>query len=314
MQPFGSPPPERVRAGLAERALVELAERQWGVVTLEQLRALGLGDGAVKHRLKVGRLHRLHHGVYALGHSALERRGRWLAAVLACGPGAGLSHVTGAAHRGLLHTSQALIDVTGPRSRTGGTGIRLHRSRSLDARDITSHDGIPVTTVARTLLDLAGTVSAGRLERAFAQSLHLRIYDHRAVTELLARANGHRGRRALTELTALEPKLTRSDWELRMLKLIRDAGLPEPLVNHALVAQDYGHCEVDFYWPAHELIVETDSWSAHGTRAIFETDRARDAALQAVGYRVVRFTWRTDDSTILRRLRALIARSRPRSG
>jgi very-short-patch-repair endonuclease len=298
MQPSGGPPRERV--------LAELAGRQWGVVSLDQLRGLGLGYGAVKHRVRAGRLHAVHRGVYAVGHTALRREGRWLAAVLACGPGAVLSHRSAAAHWGLLATSQSVVDVTAPRSRAGVPGIRLHRARSLDARDTTTHEGIAITTVARTLLDLAATIRADRLERAYAQALHLHLYDHGAIAGLLQRANGHRGTGALAKATAREPKLTRSDWEIRLLALIRTAGLPEPLVNHALTAPDHGHCEVDFFWPKQRLVVETDSWSAHGTRAAYEQDRARDAALQTMGLRVVRFTWRTRDEAILRRLRALL--------
>jgi hypothetical protein len=96
-----------------------------------------------------------------------------------------------------------------------------------------------------------------------------------------------------------------------MLKLIRDHGLPEPLVNHALIAADHGHCEVDFYWPAERLVVETDSWHAHGTKAAYESDRARDAALTAAGHRVVRFTWHTPDTAIIGRLRALLRAPTP---
>jgi very-short-patch-repair endonuclease len=198
------------------------------------------------------------------------------------------------------------VEVTAPATCHGIPGVRLHRSRSLDGRDATSHEGIAITTVARTLLDLAAAVRADRLERALAQAEHLRLYDHRAVEELLARANGHRGRAKLAGATAREPRLTRSEWEARMLALVRDAGLPEPLVNEPFDAPDHGRCVPDFHWPSRRLIVETDGWRAHGTRAAFEMDRAKDAALTAAGYRVVRFTWRTHDATIVRRLRALL--------
>jgi very-short-patch-repair endonuclease len=227
--------------------------------------------------------------------------------VLACGPSAVLSHRSAAAHWGLLATDQTRIDVTAPRSRDGQSGIRLHRARSLDARDTATHEAIPITTVARTLLDLAATVRPHHLERAVAQADHLGLYDHRAITDVIARSSGHRGGSALARAIAREPKWTRSDFEAGFLKLIRDAGLPEPLVNHALVVPDYGHCEPDFLWPEHDLIVETDSWGAHRSRAAFERDRAKDAALTAAGYRVLRFTWRTRPETALRRLRALLA-------
>jgi predicted transcriptional regulator of viral defense system len=287
--------------------VAELAARQWGVVCIAQLQALGLRKDAVQRRVKAGRLHRVHHGVYAVGHTVLRPEGRRLAAVLACGEGAVLSHRSAAAHWGLLTTSAARIDVTVPRAaRAGNAELRLHRSRSLIACDTTTHQGIPITSVARTLLDLAATVRPDRLERALAQAEHLELYDHTAITELLARANGHRGRKALTEATALEPKLTRSEWEVRMLRLVRAAALPEPLVNLPFDVPDYGECRPDFHWPLHRLIVETDGWRTHRTRAAFESDRAKDAALTAAGYRVVRFTWRTPDATIVRRLRALL--------
>jgi predicted transcriptional regulator of viral defense system len=300
-----------------DQRVAEVAGRQWGVVSRAQLRAHGLSDDAVRRRVRAGRLHRLHHGVYAVGHTVLRSEGRRLAAVFACGEGAVLSHRTAAAHWGLLATSAALIDVTIPRvARAGDATIRLHRSHSLIACDTDTHQGIPITSVARTLLDLAATVRPDRLERALAQAEHLELYDHRAITELLARANGHRGQKALTEATALEPKLTRSGWEIRLLKLVRTAALPEPLVNERLDAPDHGECKPDFHWPAHNLIVETDGWRTHRTRAAFESDRAKDAALTAAGYRVVRFTWRTPDATIRRRLEALLtpARTRPPHG
>jgi predicted transcriptional regulator of viral defense system/very-short-patch-repair endonuclease len=300
-----------VRSTPPLQALAELAGRQWGVVSRGQLRALGISRGAVEHWLAVGRLHGVYRGVYAVGHTALGPKARRLAAVLACGPGAVLSHGSAAAHWGLLATNAARVDVTAPASRRGQPKIRLHRTRSLDARDTTTHEGIPITTVARTLLDLAATTQPHRLERALAQADHLRLYDHRAITDVIDRANGHRGAAALARATAREPKLTKSDWEVRMLKLVRDAGLPEPLVNHPLDAPDYGYCEVDFFWPAHNLIVETDGWEAHGTRAAFDRDRAKDAALTAAGQRVLRFTWRAADATILRRLRAMLLSYNP---
>jgi predicted transcriptional regulator of viral defense system len=308
MREFAATPPDV--------ALAELARRQWGVVSAAQLRALGLDKDAVRRRARAGRLHRLHHTVYAVGHTVLKREGRWLAAVLACGQGAVLSHSSAAAHWGLLHTEAARIDVTTPRRRAGNAKIRLHRSHTLIARDTTTHEGIPITSVPRTLLDLAATVRPDRLERALAQAQHLQIYDHRAIEDVLARANGHRGKAALAQATALDPKLTASEWEIRLLRLVRAAALPEPLVNLPLDAPDHGPCRPDFHWPSHRLIVETDGWESHKTRAAFESDRAKDAALTAAGYRVVRFTWRTADAVIRQRLEALLtpARTHPRHG
>lgn len=133
---------------------------------------------------------------------------------------------------------------------------------------------------------------------------------------MIARSNGHRGRAALAAAIAHDPKWTRSDLEARFLSLVRTAGLDEPLVNRTLDAPDHGHCEVDFYWPSHCLIVETDGWETHGTRSAFETDRARDAALTASGYIVMRFTWREirdRPHTVIARLRAYIRASASRN-
>jgi hypothetical protein len=251
MRHADSPPPDA--------AVAEVAAGQWGVVSLSQLVAAGLDRSGVARRVRGGRLHRVSREVYAVGHVRLCREGRWMAAVLACGEGAVLSHRSAASHWGLLANQAALIDVTGTRSRTGASGVRLHRSRFLDARDTTKHQGIPITTVPRTLLDLAATVQPHRLERALAQAQRLQLYDHRAIADLIARSNGHRGIGALTKATSREdPKWTRSELEAWFLTLVRDAGLPEPLVNESLTAPDHPLLEVDFYWPTHRLIVELD--------------------------------------------------------
>jgi very-short-patch-repair endonuclease len=228
--------------------------------------------------------------------------------VLACGPGAVLSHKSAAAHWNLLATSAARIDVTAARGRRAHEGIRLHRSRSLDAQDTTTHRAIPTTTIARTLLDLAAILPAHRLERALGQAERLHLYDHTALTEIVQRANGHRGNGALRKAIAQEPAFTRSDLEARLLQVTREHGLPAPLVNHILAAPDHPRLEVDFSWPTHHLIVETDTYATHGTRADFERDRRRDAALTAAGYTVIRFTDQTELAEITARLRSLLRR------
>jgi hypothetical protein len=166
--------------------------------------------------------------VYAVGHATLGREGRRLAAVLACGPGAVLSHRTAAAHWGLLRTDQTRIDVTAPRGRHGAPGLRLHRSRSLDAQDTTRHHGIPITSVSRTLLDLAGTARPSELERALAQAERLQLYDHRATQDVIARSNGHRGTQILARATSRTPKWTRNEWEAEFLDLLRKPACPSP--------------------------------------------------------------------------------------
>jgi hypothetical protein len=297
-------------------AVSELAQRQWGVLARAQLLSLGVSTAVVDAWVQRGRLHRVHQGVYALGHSALRAEGQRLAAVLACGPGAVLSHRTAAAHWGLLRTDQTRIDVTAPRGRHGAPGIRLHRSRSLDAHDTTCHEGIPITTVSRTLLDLASTARPSELDRALAQAERLRLYDHRAIHATIARANGHRGTHVLAQATTRTPKWTRNEWEAEFVKLLREAGMPAPQTNEAFHAPDHGHCEPDYHWPAHRVIVELDGFETHGTRSAFRNDRTKDAALTAHGYRVLRFTRDDDPQLAIDRLRPLLPSvgSRPRSG
>ena len=211
-----------------DRRVAELAARQWGVISSGQLRALGVEAREVGHRVSVGRLHRLHRGVYAVGHERLGREGRYLAAVLACGKRAVLSHRSAAAWWDLLQTAQTQVDVTSPHGRHAIAGVRRHQARSLAAQDTTAYRGIPITSIARTLLDLAATVRPDRLERALAQAQRLQLYDHAAIADVLSRSNGHRGRAALTRAAAQEPKLTRSELEVMFLRLVRRAGLPEP--------------------------------------------------------------------------------------
>jgi hypothetical protein len=295
-----------------DQALAELAHRQWGVVSLAQLQALGLGGRAVQLRAQTGRLRRLYRGVYAIGGAALPREGRGLAAVLACGDGAVLSHTSAAVHWGLLTYDPPQPHVTAPASKAGAPGIRLHRTRSLDARDTTTHRGIPITTLARTLLDLAATAPRNHLEHALGQALRNELYDHGAIVDVLERHRGRRGTKALLRVTGDDPAFTRSALERRFLTLCRRAGLPRPLVNHTLTALDHEPYEVDFFFPAHRLVVEIDGWRDHGTRVAFERDRAKDAALVAAGYAVLRFTKRQiveDPDTVAQRVRAGCSRA-----
>jgi uncharacterized protein DUF559/putative AbiEi antitoxin of type IV toxin-antitoxin system len=297
MQGKASTPPDE--------AIAAIATAQGGVASLAQLRGAGLGDGAIEHRARTGRLHRIHRGVYAVGHPAIGREGRAFAAVLACGRQAWLSHASAGAWWDLRPSAAAAVDVLAETYHRHA-GIRLHRSRALEARDTTSHRGLPITSVARTVLDLAATLSPHHLERTLAHAERLHLYDHAAILDVLARNNGHRGTCRLAAAIAHQPAYTRSDLEARVLHLIRAGGLPEPQANRVLTAPDHPRLEVDLYWPAHRLIVETDGYAYHRTRADFETDRRRDAALTAAGYKVLRFTARTDDITIRNRLEALL--------
>lgn len=275
-----------------DHAIRRLAERQWGVVAVEQLRRLGVGRGAIEHRIRAGRLVRLHRGVYAPGHTVLRVEGRWVAAVLACGPGAALSHASAAALWEIRSTAATKIDVSAPRTRAGRPGIVLHRPRSLAAPDFTMHRSIPTTTVARTLLDLAAVLTKADLERALAQAEILRIVDRGELASTVARANGHRGVGALRRAAAGEAQLTASELERRFVALCRRAGLRSPGVNRWLTLGGGEEMKVDFLWPDERLVVETDGYRFHSGRRAFESDRARDARLTVAGYRVVRFTHR----------------------
>jgi hypothetical protein len=275
-----------------DRAIAELAERQHGVVNHEQLTDLGLSVGAVKHRIAAGRLHRVHVGVYAVGHRAMTGNGNRMAAVLACGPGALLSHRDAAALWGIRSTARSRIDVTVARPEARSQpGIDVHRVRSLNPADRTEHDGIRVTTVARTLLDLAEVIRPTELERAFDEAERLRLLDLDAVVAVCERARGRRALKALAPLVAdrrPEQRDTRSPLEARFLPFCQAHGIPLPAVNVEVAG-----LLVDAVWPAQRLVVELDSYEFHGkTRAAFEADRRRDAALQTAGYRVIRITWR----------------------
>jgi hypothetical protein len=261
-----------------------LAERQHGVVEYSQLIQLGVSEDMITWWSRDGRLAQVHRGVYAVGHANLSVHGRFLAAVLACGPKAALSHQSAAVLWGLRHPRGPRIDVTVPTP--GGRARRrvvvVHRSL-VRPGEITIRDGIRVTTPARTLLDLAGLLTRRQLERTLdeAEFLGLDLSG-------LAPRPGKRGaallRAVLTDHDA-GSTWTRSKLEERMLALCRAAGLPRPLVNAYVEG-----IEVDFHWPAQKLVVEIDDWSSHRGRGAFERDRLRDAALVENGWRVVRIT------------------------
>jgi len=277
----------------ADRVIGASAARQWGVVSRGQLLEAGLSPTTVRDRVRSGRLIRLHRGVYAVGHARLRREGQWLAAVLAVGPGAVLSHRDAAGLHDLRPANHVRTDVTTTRQPRGIEGIAIHRTRVLDAQDITTVSGIPVTTVARTLLDLAGQVPHDHLTRAIKEAERQRTFDLRAVHAAMARTRGRTGRghralkKAIEECAAFEHHHTRSPLEDAFLRLLRNRGLPLPATNTYVEG-----FEVDAVWRAQGVAVELDGWSDHQTRRSFETDRERDATLLAAGWRVVRFTYR----------------------
>jgi very-short-patch-repair endonuclease len=263
--------PEEVTEGGRDAAIARLAARQHGVLTVRQLRDLGVSSSAIGDRVNTGRLHRVHRGVCAVGHPNIGNEGRWMAAVLACGDGAALSHSSAAQLWRMLPVPSPAgaddlpvhVTVTGEGKHR--PGIRVHRSRTLSPADVTSRDGIPVTNPARTLADLRRTCPGRLFANALRQAefLRLPIRDR------------------------WRPDRTRSELESRFLALLRRHRLPQPEVNVRV-----GGFVVDFLWRAEHLIAELDGWAAHGTRSAFEADRSRDNQLRVLSFQVVRFTWR----------------------
>lgn len=280
------PPGYRVSA--ADRDITTLARGQHGVISARQLRATGVSRTAVKRRIADGRLQSVHHGVYAIG--PLTQRARWMAAVLALGPHAVLSHRDAAALRGLRAANRSAIDVTVARRARARPGITVHETGNLHPRDRTRIDGIPVTSVPRTLLDLAAILPHTQLRRAYEQAERLRILDLRAIHDILGRANGRRGVAGLRALVAYDPTgavEAQSELELRFLDLVGEAGLPAPQVN--VVVEGF---VVDAHWPSARVVVELQGYAYHSDRDAFERDHARLARLKLAGYEVLALTWR----------------------
>ena len=230
-------------------------------MSVRQLAALGLSRREIGQRVESDRLIRIHQGVYAVGHEDVSDRGRMIAALLAAGPGAVLSHRTAAALWRILPSMPQFVHVTltdrRPRQREG---LRIHQAKRLET---TRHQALPVTTPRQTIEQLEGPDA----DRAASEALYL---------DLINRSDAPDG---------AEP--TRSELERKLLSALQAAGLPQPVVNRR-----FGRYRPDFLWPEHKLIVETDGWAGHGHRTAFEDDRARDAALLAAGWRVLRVTYR----------------------
>ena len=255
----------RPKGATTDALAADVAARQHGAVSAAQLRAAGLNASAITRRVQAGRLHRLHQGVYAVGHIAPSRERAWMAAVLATGEGAVLSHRSAAVHWRMLARDSELVDVSVPGE--GGKrqrkGIRLHRSRTLTSDLVTRRNGIPVTKPGRTIADLPPAVPAWEVRRAIRQA---------EVLGLALDSNSESDR-------------TRSDLERLFLRLCRRHRLPEPEVNVRI-----DRFLVDFLWRDRRLIVETDGYKYHRGRAAFQDDRNRDLKLRALGYEVIRLS------------------------
>jgi predicted transcriptional regulator of viral defense system len=276
-----------------DRALAALAGRQHGVVARRQLTVLGLSLDAIDHRVARGRLLQLHRGVYAVGHRRLTRLGVWMGVVLSAGEGAVLSHRSAGALWHIRQWSGRDVDVTVPRHRRGRPGVVVHEVR-LEPDEIDEHEGIPVTTPARTLLDLAAILDEHQVSRAAERAEALRLGSPTSLQELVDRYPRRPGTpnvRRLIEQGRIVPTTTRSDLERRFLTLLDASELPRPLVNESIDPKT----TPDFRWPKQRLIVELDGFETHGTRQAFERDRARDRRLMAQGWRVARITKRQLD-------------------
>jgi len=270
-----------------------LASRQHGVVARRQLLAAGLSSKMIERRAAGRQLVAIHRGVYAVGHDRLRREGRWLAAVLAVGDGAVLSHRDAAVLHGVRPPGDHLrweVTTTGRGSST--RTIRVFRTTTLEAEDIVSVGGIPATSIARTLVDLGGTVSRSQLTKALNEAERRRVFDLRAIERAMAATARRKGRghaelrAALARLAAIGAGVTRSELEDRFLALLDAHDLPRPQTNYGIEGM-----EVDAAWPAQRLVVELDGWGAHGTRGAFQEDRERGNALELAGWLLLRFTW-----------------------
>jgi very-short-patch-repair endonuclease len=288
--------------GPVDVEIADLAVRQHGAVALRQLIALGLSRQAVAKRVAAGRLHPVYRGVYAVGHRRLTRNGRFMAAVLACGDGALLSHLSAAELYG-FGGSGTTIDVTSAtRSRSGIPGIRLHQPRKLAPEHRTTIDGIPVTTVPRLLADLAATLDHHGLKRVWQEAQRRQLLDVKAIRPLTSQP-----RKGISKLSALvedheDAPDTHTEFEHRFHDFITKRDIPTPAYNVAL----HGYV-VDALYRHERLIIELDSRAYHWHRA--EEDHDRDAELLTHGYRTYRITWRALTSSpdkVERRIRRML--------
>lgn len=281
----------QIRGPQADERIAALAAGQHGVVSRRQLLDARITKTMIEKRIARRQLVPLHRGVYAVGHVHLRPNGYRLAAVLAVGPGAVLSHRDAAALHGLRDGGGARLDVSTAAERKSTDRIRLHGRRRLAPEDVTTVEGIPVTTVSRTLVDLAEVVAADGLRKALSEAERGRVLDVRGIEEALGRLRGRRGpatarlRAALRDLSDYGATLTRSRLEDRLLPLLDAHDLPRPATN----AYVEGY-EGDAVWHRHRLVVELDGWDAHKTRRAFQHDRTKANALTNAGWTVLRFT------------------------
>jgi predicted transcriptional regulator of viral defense system/very-short-patch-repair endonuclease len=302
---------EFLRSRDDDRLVADLAMRQYGLVSRDQLRALGIGSTAISIRLHTARLHRVHAGVYSVGHQLLPREGRWLAAVLASGPGAVLSHWSAAALWMIRPNSRSLIDITTPHKSRSWDGIKRHH-KALPSDEVTVHDRIPVTTVPRTIFDLAATEDIDTIAAMLRESEHRNLWDRLSLPDLVERYPGRRGvrkvRLALQRITEEPSGRKRSRLEERFAPFLRRHRLPLPRFNDWILLGPK-RFQVDCHWPGTGQIVELDGWESHSSRSAFQDDRERDRRLKVAGYSTTHITWnqlRDEPEAIASDLRALL--------
>ncbi|HET9676713.1 MAG TPA: type IV toxin-antitoxin system AbiEi family antitoxin domain-containing protein [Solirubrobacterales bacterium] len=294
-----------------DRGLAEFARRQHGVVGRWQLIYRGWSEGAIDKRIRSGRLHRLHAGIYAVGHRVIPKQGHWMAAVLASGPGAVLSHQTAAALWDLRGYSGGAIHVTLPHKSTSSKRIKRHHA-ALPADEVAREQGIPVTSVHRTIFDLASIEDMDAIVAMIREAEYGNRYDRLSLPHLLERYPAKRGSRkvraALERLKSEPPGRKRKGLEERFAPFLRRHRLPLPRFNDWIYLGDKRYC-VDCHWPGTGQIVELDGWQGHSTRSAFRSDRERDRRLRVAGYSVIHLTWaQLDDEpeAIATDLRALL--------
>jgi very-short-patch-repair endonuclease/predicted transcriptional regulator of viral defense system len=280
-----------------DRPIAALACRQHGVVGRQQLLALGFSEEAIDGRLRTGRLHRLHLGVYAFGHPIVSRQGRWMAAVLASGQEAVLSHWSAAALWMVRPNSRSVVDVTTAHRSRSWKGIKRHVSLVPDDERVVV-EGIPVTSVPRTILDVAATEEVDTVSAMLREAEYRNLWDRLSLWDLLERYPGKRGSRkvrvALERLKEEPAGRKRSPLEERFSPFLRRHRLPLPRYNDWIQAGDKRY-QVDCHWPGTSQIVELDGWDGHKGRVAFREDKARDRRLTAAGYAVTHLTWNQID-------------------
>jgi very-short-patch-repair endonuclease len=273
----------------ADATAARFAADRDGVISIRQLRRCGLDDKAVLYRVRRRWLHRLHRGVYAVGHPGVSLRGRFRAAVLACEGGTALGRFSAAADWGFVSWKERDVEVVtrgGPRR---VDGVQVYRSRSLDRRDVWWRDGIPVTSPARTLLDLAAVLPEPALRRAARQAQALRLVTVPELLEIAERCSGHRGAAKLRAVVAGGPAATRSPFEDELLELLDRAAIERPEINAPLRLEGTTIIP-DYLWRERRLAIEADSVTWHDHKLVREHDAHKQAILEAHGFRVLRIT------------------------